>query len=380
MSQPAFYLQQLRIASLPELARQLSRWWLAQFVALFPRRLATWLAGDDRKRLAASIGRECVRLELQDAGGRALASVDIDRADYSAALLDRFLAAHRLRRADLDIGIDLAPEQFFERRFLLPAAAQSSLAEIATQDLARKTPFRLAEIHHDFRSAPGPEGKIQVVQWVTRRTTVAEIASTLQLQSRDIAFLTAGRGASRESPAFLRLREGQSRDPTWMRWSWVALIGASIALAITALGLRLWDQQVALDNLESQLATLAPKARDVRARLSDLEHAQAVVNSVHLRKQNSVCLLDAWQQATRIIPLDTWLTELRLTAVTEKREPQIVMTGFSTAAARLVGLIDASPLFSDASITAPISRDNVEERERFSIEATLRTPPRRGSP
>ena len=48
------------------------------------------------------------------------------------------------------------------------------------------------------------------------------------------------------------------------------------------------------------------------------------------------------------------------------------LTGFSSAAAGLVAVIDASPIFVDASLVSPIARDNSEDRERFSIQARLR--------
>jgi general secretion pathway protein L len=48
------------------------------------------------------------------------------------------------------------------------------------------------------------------------------------------------------------------------------------------------------------------------------------------------------------------------------------MIGFSSAAASLVGLVDRSKLFTDASLTAPVTLDSIEGRERFSLQAKLR--------
>jgi general secretion pathway protein L len=157
-----------------------------------------------------------------------------------------------------------------------------------------------------------------------------------------------------------------------MRAGRIALVATGIALAVALIGGKLWRQELALDDLESQLAEVGPKAQQVRALVSGLERTQTIVYSVRSRKRDDFRFLDAWEEATRVVPQDTWLTELRLVEATEQRDQQVVMSGFSTAAARLVGLIDASPIFSDASLTAPISRDNLEERERFSIQAALR--------
>jgi hypothetical protein len=43
------------------------------------------------------------------------------------------------------------------------------------------------------------------------------------------------------------------------------------------------------------------------------------------------------------------------------------MAGFSAAATELVGLIEKSPVFSQASLDAPITFDAVNGRERFSL-------------
>jgi hypothetical protein len=51
----------------------------------------------------------------------------------------------------------------------------------------------------------------------------------------------------------------------------------------------------------------------------------------------------------------------------------VVLTGFSAAAASLVGLLDRSPLFGEASLAGSISIDQAENRERFIIQAKVNT-------
>jgi hypothetical protein len=73
---------------------------------------------------------------------------------------------------------------------------------------------------------------------------------------------------------------------------------------------------------------------------------------------------------SRILPPHTWLSELRPSETPEGR--QVVMTGFSAAAASLVGLIDRSSLFGEAALVGAVTVDEAERKERFVIQARLR--------
>jgi general secretion pathway protein L len=85
-------------------------------------------------------------------------------------------------------------------------------------------------------------------------------------------------------------------------------------------------------------------------------------------------LIDLWQETTRVLPSHSWLTEFRLVEVVGKREEQVTLLGFSSAAPSLVGIIDGSPLFYDAGLTAPIAVDATEGRDRFAVQARVKMP------
>ncbi|HLH91735.1 MAG TPA: PilN domain-containing protein [Xanthobacteraceae bacterium] len=366
------YLRKLGAASPDELMGRFCRWWVAEFVDLFPPRVAEWLTGKDRRRLVLSLEPERVGLEIQGGAGQGRICGEIERSRYSPDAIDRFLVKHSLRRADVDIAIRLHRERIFQRRFLLPLAAESAIEEVALRDLTRRTPFKPADIHHDVRAARAPADKIEVVQWVVRRSVADQMIAALQMAPGEVACLVGDPPLDVGPAPLIRLSRGVSGGASWLRACRIALIATGIALAVALVAGKLWRQQIALDDLANQLADLRPRAQQVRALVNGLDRTQAIIERIRSRKRDDVRFLDAWEEATRVVPHDTWLTELRLVPATEHGGEQVVMTGFSTAAARLVGLIDASPMFSDASLTAPISRDNTEERERFSIEAALR--------
>ena len=75
---------------------------------------------------------------------------------------------------------------------------------------------------------------------------------------------------------------------------------------------------------------------------------------------------------TRILPSHSWLTEFRVTETPGGREMQINLSGFSRAAPSLVGIVDRSPLFVDAALSAPVALDATEGRERFALQAKVR--------
>jgi general secretion pathway protein L len=95
---------------------------------------------------------------------------------------------------------------------------------------------------------------------------------------------------------------------------------------------------------------------------------------LRLQRGDAPRLIELWQEATGVLPSHSWLTEFRLVEVAGKREGQVALFGFSSAAPSLVGLLDGSPLFFDAALTAPIAFDASEGRERFALQAKVRQP------
>lgn len=161
---------------------------------------------------------------------------------------------------------------------------------------------------------------------------------------------------------------GRSR---WVQRASLMLAATALALAITLLGARHHRQQLLFDSLAAEVGIAGPKAKAVRAAVDKLQQDQARL--VGLRSsRGEPGLLDIWEEATQILPSHSWLAELRLNETPEGR--QVVMTGFSAAAASLVGLVDRSPLFGDASLAGTITMDQAENKERFVIQANVRKP------
>jgi general secretion pathway protein L len=139
-----------------------------------------------------------------------------------------------------------------------------------------------------------------------------------------------------------------------------------------AAGLKYQRQQRVLDDLAVELTATRAKAQRVRAALDKLESERASFVRLHAQK-NSPGVLEVWEEVTRVLPSHSWLTEMRLAGIPGSQEQQLTLAGLSPAAATLVGLFDRSPLFRDVALASPISLDPVEGKERFVIQAKLRT-------
>jgi general secretion pathway protein L len=360
--------------------RRFGRWWLGELLALFPERTAAWLVGGGRVSLAVAGEGDRIALHLLDDRRQIVASHMIVEAHHVPAAIEEFLATHGLSPDEVPIGMRLAADRIFCRKLILPLEAEGSLETIVVQDLVGKTPFRLPAIHHDHVAVrTAGSGKLVVWQWVARRDLVAETAARLGLEAERLAFVDAVSGPDHGAPPPRIALRDESGGATWTRTAAVALAGGLVVLGLAAGAGRYWRQQAAIDALDLQVTAAKARAQQVRAAIDRLEQKQGVLLQLRARKADRPGLLDAWEEATRILPSHSWLTELRLTETANGKDQQIVMTGYSQAATSLVGLLDQSPLLADTSLTAPVALDPVEQRERFALQARLQQPTKRTS-
>lgn len=122
------------------------------------------------------------------------------------------------------------------------------------------------------------------------------------------------------------------------------------------------------------MAAVGTKAKQVRALVDQLQEKKNALLSLRRQRNEAPGLIDLWEETTRVLPSHSWISEFRLVEPAGKHEQQVTISGFSSAAPSLVGIIDSSSLLFDAALTSPIAFDAAEGRERFTLQAKVKMP------
>jgi general secretion pathway protein L len=152
----------------------------------------------------------------------------------------------------------------------------------------------------------------------------------------------------------------------------LTLVCGGAVLAVTTTALKYQSQETIIEANESQIVAARVQVQTVRSEFDRAVERRNVLLRLRTQRRDVPGLLDLWEEATRVLPAHSWLTELRLTEVPEKNEQLLAMNGFSAGATDLVKLIDRSALLADASLTAPVAVDPIEGRERFALQARVK--------
>jgi general secretion pathway protein L len=365
---------------LRQAAARFGTWWLQGFLSLFPAGIAQWLVGPGSTILLLLQDDAFLDMRLTAASGAEFDHVRVPRLDYTSKAIDAILQRHQLRLTDVTIGIGLPAHHFFKRKLVLPFQAANSIGDIVARDLAQKTPFSLADIHHDH-TVVAEAGKLMITQHVTRRDSVSSAASAFGLDVAEIDFVEAApRDDGTVDRSFIALHPKTAQRASWVRRMTMALATSTLVLALIAGGLKYWRQEVALEQLKQQIAIARQQAQQVRGAFAKLEQRQHGILDVYAKKQNGPALLDIWDEVTRLLPTDTWLTDLHVTETLSGHGYLLSLSGYSAAAAKLVAILDRSPLFEEAVLTTAIAVDQNEQRERFALQTKVRIRGPRSTP
>jgi general secretion pathway protein L len=344
-------------------------WWTGELAGLVPQRLRRRL-GSMRGQLFLILDGERADLVYEGAGRREMlarlpsSSTDLEASQRTLALLRR-----RRREAEAAATICLPEEVALRRTIALPLAAAGNLAQVVFFELDRHTPFKRDDVYfaHRLLKRDAEARQLQVELTVVPRAVVTEALRTAGDLGLEVAAVRVGGapGLADASPNILP----ESQRPKNRRWTGRALaaLGAITALlAIAALAIPFVQIQIEAGDLEQQVAVAKQKAEASLRLQRDIDTTVEDSHSLVQRKQQKVPVSDVLLSLTELMPDNTWITTLEISG------SELRISGYSSSATEVLGILDRSSAFSNAAFRASVTQDTRLNREQFNIAAQIR--------
>lgn len=361
------------------LVRGFFAWWGRELWSVLPRHVQSYLTDSG----------PAVVLAVEDAGfrvftenGTSLAGQRKERAS-SNLIASRTEAVAQFGELVARIGgaeatLRIPQSACFVRMVEVPQSALGDRRRVLDLDLERATPFRAKDVYTGYlvgEATPAAAGKVPVRQFVAKRESLDPFLEELDaagaaVQRVDCWSGHAGNGLGLN---FLE-RQGEGQAASRLLSPVKVLAAAAVLLAIAAAYQAVDQRQAALSELRRQTAQIRAQAASVRQALDQSQVAITDLAQLQQLKLRQTPMVAVLEEVTRVLPNSVWLTELRV-------EGDIVdLSGLATSGATLLPLFQGSAIFADATLTAPVTFDQREDKERFSLRVRIKPADRAEKP
>ena len=376
MSATSGYATSRAAPSLRQKLDSFRRWWWGEISALIPERFAAMRGGGAHSPLVSLEAGELVLLEArgQAAANEKVAIASLDepqRRSAVRALLERTGETRGRAR------IALAPGEALVRRTTMPAATEENLAQVLAFEMDRLTPFKAGEIYFDYRvvSRNAATGQVVVQIAVARREIVDQRLASLRALGISPQGVAVSDDAGTGSSTFNLLPQGQpgEREASGEGMLQYALVGLVALLLAIALVLPAWQRRQAIIELHPLLGKAKQEAEATAAIEREVEQRVADHNFLTAKKLGNHPALAIIEEVTRLLPDNTWVTQLEVKAAGKIRE--VTITGEAPSSSKLIEVLEQSALMKNAAPRGTVVRGATPNTERFVIAAELRTRP-----
>jgi general secretion pathway protein L len=251
-------------------------------------------------------------------------------------------------------------------------AARGDAAGILDLDLERSTPFKLKDVYTAtyIDEAAGTPGKVKAVQLVAKREAIDPLLEELRAAGQSVDFVDcwSADGQTALPVDFLAKRDRQPGEIGRLFTVPRVLAAAAAVLAVTAALLLLSRYQSALDDVQGRVGAQRTKAATVRRALESSDAAVAELTRLQRLKLGQLPAVEVIEELSKLLPDSVWVTDLRL-------EGDVLdISGLAKSGATLLPLFERSKVFVEAALTAPLTFDQQEDKERFSLRVRVRQP------
>src|SRR5579859_152049 len=121
--------------------------------------------------------------------------------------------------------------------------------------------------------------------------------------------------------------------------------------------------------MQTQVDDMRADAQKIAQLRKQLEESTGAAGFLAKRKTDSVAIVDVVQDLTARIPDDTWLERFTI-----DNSGRVGIQGQSAKASSLIDVLQSSKMLTGANFQGVIQRDPATNKERFYMDAQLRTP------
>ncbi len=270
-----------------------------------------------------------------------------------------------------EIGLRLSYQTCFVRKMELPAAATADFPQLLAIDLERATPFKLKDVYSAYTidTQVGRSGKASIRQLVIKRSVVDGLISILETAGRKVSRLDCWDEDGKVSLP-VNFLETVSLKPQTSHGSRLVpklLAATAVSLAALAAYLVIDRNESALAEIQAQTARLKTKVQATRDAAAKSQTMMSEIESFRRLRTSIPSKVAALEELTRLIPDTAWVTDLKIDG------SNVDIAGLATSAVTLVPILERSAFFVDATSTAPLTFDQREDKERFSIRVKIRS-------
>jgi general secretion pathway protein L len=340
--------------------REFFVWWFGQLGELLPRGL----------RRSAQTAADALVISPIGQLGRGIDAVAVGvRRNGRETPLGRFgLNATNLAELPRATGratvLRLGEEDVLGKSVSLPLAAERELDQVLAFEMDRETPFKAEELYwnHRIEGTDRKNGRLSVRLFLVPKANLAPLLTALSE-----AGIRPGRAEIADGPdagTYLPLEDGGPRHHSSSRLMWLAA-ACCVALGLAAVVIPFVRQEAALASMEQQIAAGRAAAAEADSLRHEIDRLAGSANFIESEGDKSGRPLAVLAAATRILPDDTYLTEMEL------RQRKVTLSGRSAAAARLIGPLAADGTFRNPGFAAPVTRLEALGSELFTINAEV---------
>ena len=315
-------------------------WWIARITELLP---TAWVRSGTRPR-------DGIVIDAFQSD-----SVFIRRA---GRLQPSSLGAAARLAGRMPVFIRPAASAVLVKHHVVPTTALHDLPELLRYELGRITPFKSEDLFWRWDSEPGRGDKTEVALTLVPKEALATALTALDGVSLKPDFIEVGLDSGPVLLPASPLQSGPSRATRLLGYTCALLALVSVLLPVAL-------QEIALRATDDSIAALQPSVKQVEALRRGMAASGTTAESLRAEADRVGDLLQVLATVTRILPDDSYLTDLAL------RERQLTISGRTASAPRLITSLADDPVFRDPAFAAPVTRIEGATSDLFSLKALI---------